>query len=272
MESFRVVRSLTPLAPYLGGKRNLSARLVELIEATPHQCYAEPFVGMGGVFLRRQRVPKAEVINDYSRDVATFFRVLQRHYVAFLELMKFQLTSRAEFERLVATNPDTLTDLERAARFLYLQRTAFGGKIVGRNFGVCTDRGARFDITRLGPLMEEIHSRLSGVTIECLPYAAFIGRYDRPGTLFYLDPPYFGCEGDYGAALFGRDDFEQLAAVLRGVKGRFILSINDAPEVREIFAGIKRVSVKTTYTVAGGANAKAVRELIFTGGAGGAKA
>lgn len=268
---FRAVRPLSPLAPYIGGKRNLAGRLVELIESTPHSAYAEPFVGMGGVFLRRRNVPEVEVINDYSRDVATFFRVLQRHYVPFIEMMRFQLTARAEFERLAATDPETLTDLERAARFLYLQRTAFGGKVATRNFGVAADRPARFDITRLGPLLEEVHGRLSGVVIECLPYGDFLRRYDRAGMLFFIDPPYYGCEGDYGKTLFARVDFERLAAQLGGIKGRFIMTLNDVPEVREIFAGFKRSSVPTTYTVGGGDKAKSVRELIITGGAVGAK-
>lgn len=260
------VRPLPTPAPYIGGKRNLALRIVERIESVPHILYAEPFVGAGGVFLRRRFAPKGEVINDRSRDVATFFRILQRHYVAFMEMLKFQLTGRAEFDRLVATDPDTLTDLERAARFLYLQRTAFGGKVDGRNFAMVRDRPARFDVTRLGPLLEEVHARLAGVTIECLGWQDFILRYDRPGTLFYLDPPYWGNETDYGKDLFGRLDFSQMATVLRALQGRFILSINDRPKVREIFAGFEIEAVRTTYTLSAGANTKTVGELIITDG------
>jgi DNA adenine methylase len=158
------VAPVRPVAGYVGGKRGLSKRLAAMIEATPHETYAEPFVGMGGVFLRRASRPRAEVINDWSRDVATFFRILQRHYVAFLEMLRFQLTTRAEFDRLSATDPATLTDLERAARFLYLQRAAFGGKVVGRNFAMTRDgRGVRFDVTRLTPMLEDLHGRLAGV-------------------------------------------------------------------------------------------------------------
>ena len=123
---------------------------------------------------------------------------MQRHYVQFLEVLKFGLTTRAEFERLVRVDPDTLTDLERAARFPYLQRTAFGGKVSGRNFGVDKTRPARFNLIALEPLLEDLHTRLSGVTIECLDWTVFIPRYDGPDTLFYLDPPYWGCEDDYG--------------------------------------------------------------------------
>lgn len=249
MESIHTVEPVSPAAPYLGGKRNLAKRLIARIEAVPHILYAEPFVGMGGVFLRRTQVPRAEVINDLNREVATFFRILQRHYVPFMEMMRFQLTTRAEFERLTRTDPDTLTDLERAARFLYLQRTAFGGKPSGQNFGVSSRRSGYFDITKLGPMLEDLHTRLAGVTIECLPYAEFITRYDRPGALFYLDPPYWGSESDYGKELFSWADFERLRDLLKGLEGRFIMSLNDTAGVRETFQDFEIEAVETSYSV-----------------------
>lgn len=220
---------------------------------------------MGGIFLRRSARPKAEVINDAGRDVANLFRILQRHYPQFLDVLKFQLTTRTEFNRLVDTNPETLTDLERAARFLYLQRTAFGGKVSGRNFGVALDRPARFNLTTLEPMLEDLHSRLSGVVIECLDFGEFIRRYDTPGTLFYLDPPYWGSEGDYGKALFARQDFQRLAEILTGIKGRFLMSINDVPEIREIFSWARLEEVATTYTIAGKGQAKPAAELLIRG-------
>jgi DNA adenine methylase len=255
----------TPAA-YIGGKKQLSKRLVGLVNATPHITYAEVFVGMGGVFLRRTMQPKAEVINDYSGDVANFFRILQRHYPQFMDTLRFQISGRREFERLRASDPATLTDLERAARFLYLQRLAFGGKVAGRTFGVDVSRSARFDLNKLGPLLADLHERLAGVTIENLPWQAFLDRYDRPGTLFYLDPPYWGSEDDYGAELFTRDQFAELADHLARLKGRFILSINDVPEIRTLFARFRFEEVSLTYSVSSGART-AARELIITGGA-----
>ena len=264
--SFRRVAPARPAAAYIGGKKQLAARLVELIERVPHVTYAEPFVGMGGIFLRRGFAPKAEVINDLSGDVTTFFRILQRHYVPFMEMLRYQLTSRREFERLTATDPATLTDLERAARFLYLQRTAYGGKVRGRNFGVSPGMPARFDVTKLAPLLEEIHERLAGVVIECLSYSDFIERYDGPGVLFYLDPPYYGSEDDYGKGVFSRADFDKLAAQLRGIKGMAIISLNDTPEVRAAFEGFEWEEVNLTYTIAEGAALDAQELIIRTPG------
>ncbi len=256
---------LKGIAPYVGGKRVLAGRIIKVIDAIPHRTYAEVFVGMGGVFFRRTRVPSAEIVNDLSSDVATLFRVLQRHYLAFVEMLRWQLTTRAEFERLVACAPETLTDLERAARFFYLQTITFGAKATSRNFGVEITTSGGFDVTRIVPQLEAYHLRLAGVTIERLAYADFLRRYDRSGTLFYLDPPYYGSEGYYGPGMFGRDDFERLAELLSTLKGRFVMSLNDLPETRRIFGQFILHSVPVTYGVGGGKKTVRRRELIITG-------
>ncbi len=259
------VAPVKPAAGYIGGKRNLAGRIVPIIERTPHDGYAEPFVGMGGIFLRRRRRPTAEIINDVSGDVATFFRVLQEHYAYFIDMLRFRVASRAEFDRLRALPADRLTDLQRAARFLYLQKLAFGGKVEGRSFGVAPRQAARFNVSTLEPMLADIHERLAGVVIEQLQFADFIRRYDREGMLFYLDPPYWGCETDYGQDVFGRSDFTAMAEQLAGVRARFLLSINDTPGAREVFARFRILAVDTTYTIST-ATAGAVRagELLIS--------
>lgn len=264
MSSMTITKPVLPVAPYIGGKSKLAKTVISRIDNIPHSAYCEPFVGMGGVFLRRTSRPKAEVINDYSRDVANFFRILQNHYQAFLDMIRWQISTRAEFERLTAMNPESLTDLQRAARFLYLQKLAFGGKVAGRNFGMTPTGGARFNVTKLEPLLEEAHERLSGVVIECLDYKKFIETYDRPETLFYMDPPYYGNEKDYGRELFGREEFTDMAELLQGIKGRFIVSLNDRPEVRKIFKGFYIESVKTSYSISGKAQLTQVGEVLIS--------
>jgi DNA adenine methylase len=258
------VSPVNPVAGYIGGKRRLARILCERIAAVQHGIYAEPFVGMGGVFFRRSHAPRSEVINDRNGEVVNLFRILQRHYPQFMDTLRFQITSRREFERLKASDPATLTDLERAGRFLYLQRLAFGGKVAGRNFGVDPRSPAGFNLSRLAPLLEDVHERLTGVVIENLDWLAFIDRYDRPETLFYLDPPYYGSEGDYGRDLFARDQFELMADRLGKLKGRFILSINDVPAIRSIFGSFVMDEVTLDYTIAGG-KGRPARELIISG-------
>ncbi|WP_339745570.1 DNA adenine methylase [uncultured Maricaulis sp.] len=262
--SKRPVRPTRTPAGYIGGKRNLAKRICALIDETPHTSYAEAFVGMGGIFLRRTSAAPAEVINDFSGDVANLFRILQRHYPQFMDTLRFQVTSRREFERLKACDPATLTDLERAARFLYLQRLAFGGKVSGQNFGVSVGRTSSFNLNTLAPILEEIHERLAGVVIENLPWQAFVDRYDRPETLFYLDPPYWGCEQDYGTGMFGRAEFAEMAQRLAALKGRFILSINDRPEIRALFGRFRIEPVTVNYSITSGAGHPAGELIIQT--------
>lgn len=259
-----MVSPISPPAAYIGGKRRLARPITRAIDRIPHHLYAEVFVGMGGIFFRRARMAPAEVINDWSEDVATLFRILQRHYMAFLDMLRFQITTRAGFERLQRVDPSSQTDLERAARFLYLQRLSFGGKVAGRNFGVDPGGSAGFDVTKLAPLLEQIHERLAPVTIERLPWAEFLPRYDRPDALFYLDPPYYGCEGDYGRDLFDRHQFPVMAKVLRALEGKFLLSLNDHPSVRRIFAGFAMVRVELLYSVGGGDKHSHAAELIIS--------
>jgi DNA adenine methylase len=161
-----------------------------------------------------------------------------------------QLTSRPEFERLARQDGATLTDLERAARFLYLQRLSFGGKVGGRSFGISTTGPARFDTMRLAPILEAIHDRLAGVTIESLDWRLFLERWDRPGALFYLDPPYYGTESVYEAS-FPREDHEVLATALESLKGRFILTMSGCEETRAIYGRFPITSVELSYTAGG---------------------
>ena len=258
-----------PLAPWFGGKRYLARTIIERIEALPHRCYAEPFVGMGGVFLRRTQRPKSEIINDLNGEIVNLFRVVREHPDELARQFDWALAAREEFKRLLSTAPETLTDIQRAARFTYLQRLSFGGKpvtgITPGQMGFSAHHSARLTAERMRRLIAAAHKRLQGVEVECLDWAAFITRYDRPFTLFYIDPPYWGHENDYGPGLFGREDFTRMAALLATLKGRFILSLNDRPEVRDLFEGFEMQAVTTRYSV----NAKSTRrakELLIGNG------
>lgn len=257
------VGAAKPVAPWLGGKRKLASTLIERIERIPHKTYIEPFVGMGGVFLRRAYRPQLEVVNDLNGEIINLFRILQRHYPQLMDVMRFQIASRREFERLRNTDPTTLTDLERAARFIYLQRLSFGGQVKG-SFGVSPQTSPRFSLARLEPILDAAHDRLEAVVFECLDWSDLITRYDTPDSLFYLDPPYFGGEADYGKGMFDRDDFKRMADQLAAIKGSFILSINDTPEIRDVFGGFILDEVRLTYTAGRDATKGKAKELIIS--------
>ena len=255
------VKPINPIAPYLGGKRLLAKTIIPLIDKIPHNIYCEPFIGMGGIFFRRTKKPKCEAVNDINSEIVNMFRMVERFPDYLADMLRFKICSRAEFKRMLATPPLLLTELERAVRYLYIQKNAFGGKTFSQVFGVALER-TRFDSERIIPQIHMLHKRLAGVYVECLPYQEFIKRYARPDTLFYLDPPYWGCESFYGKDFFSRADFGELAKLLKGIKGKFIMSINDVPEIRAIFKGFHQKEVNTRYT-AGTQSGKKAAELLI---------
>ena len=251
-----------PPCPYKGGKSRMADRVVDLIESVNYSVYAEPFFGMGGIFFRR-KIKGAEFINDLNRDVWNLFQVLRTRYTEFIEFCQWSIASRMEYERLKKINPESLSEIERAYRFLYLQRLTFGGRVIGQSFAVSKDgHPCRFNIYEMEANLKNIHKRLVGVVIECLPYFEFIKRYDKDHTLFYLDPPYFGVENIYGKDLFFEEDFQKMADILKNINGKFIMSINDAPEIREIFKDFKIQEIDTIYSAAKNQNQNITELLI----------
>jgi DNA adenine methylase len=81
--------------------------------------------------------------------------------------------------------------------------------------------------------------------------------------LFFVDPPYWNCEGDYGPKMFSKADFGLLKSLLEGLKGRFIMTINDLPETRAMFKVFNIEPVAVRYSV-GGAGTPQGRELIIS--------
>lgn len=238
-----------PIIPWVGGKRRLVGEILPWFE--PHTCYVEPFAGAAALLFNK--VPsKVEVLNDVNADLVNLYRVVRHHLEEFVRQFKWALTSRKLFQWAQATPPETLTDIQRAARFFYLQRLAFGGKVESQTFGTGTTSTKMLNLLRIEEELSAAHLRLSQVVIEHLDWAACIERYDRPHTLFYCDPPYWGTEG-YGVG-FGLDQYDRMAELMRSMKGKAIVSVNDIPEMRQVFKGLTMRRVAIKYSV--GANGR----------------
>jgi len=232
--------------PYVGGKSKLSRYIVSLFPKD-HTCYCEPFSGAAWILFAKGP-SKVEVINDRDGDLVTFWRVIQNHLQPFLEYFKYSIISRKLFELENRKDPLTLTDIQRAVRYYYLQRLCFGGKVDGRTFGTSATQPGRLNLTCIEETLLDVHWRLERVTIENIDGVACIERYDRPETLFYIDPPYHHVSQGY-AHKFSDSDFDRLRVALSEVKGRFILSLNDSPAVRSMFDSFKIRTVTLKYSV-----------------------
>ena len=159
------------------------------------------------------------------------------------------------------TRPETLTDIQRAARFYYLQRLSFGGKVQGQSFGTSTTSPPRLNLLRIEEELSQAYLRLQGCTIESGPWLRVVERYDRPHTMHYLDPPYWETEG-YGVD-FPLAEYSRIAAAATSCEGAMLISVNDHPAMRETFGGLHMKSLDINYSVGGGHGMPAKELLIW---------
>lgn len=167
---------------------------------------------------------------------------------------------REEYDRLKSVPAETLTDIQRAAWFYYLQKQNFGSRVGSHVFGVSTMRSPKLDLSRIREDLSRANKRLIRTCIEHLGWEQCIERYDRPHTLFYCDPPYWGTEG-YGVD-FLMNEYLRMAEMAKSIKGKMVISVNDIPEMHEAFAGLEIRSLDHKYSVRGGKRTPA-RELII---------
>lgn len=242
--------------PYIGGKRRIARQLTTLIPE--HTTYVEPFAGGAQVFFHKPR-SKVEVLNDLDGEITNFFRVCQRHPQELSRWLRYQPASRGIFNDHKHQDPSVLTDIERAARFYYLQKNAWSGLRARPSFHYAVTKSNSHNPLTLPKRLLETADRLTGVQIENLPYQEVLVRYDRPTTFFYIDPPYVGV--DLYHHNFTDRQFRELATRLADLQGRFVLSVNDCLKARVWFRTFHRLEISFTYTsLKGGGRC---RELLF---------
>lgn len=246
--------------PWPGGKTRLAHHLLPLIEATPHTCYVEAFAGGAAMLFARQPA-KVEVLNDTHGELVRLYRVVANHLDEFVRHFRWSMTSREMYRWAQLQNVETLTDIQRAARFYYLQKLSFGGKVTGQTLGVGPTASKRINLLRLEQDLSDAHLRLHDVVVENLPWQKCIKKYDSESTLFLLDPPYWATEG-YGSD-FVLEQYQELATTMAALKGKAILTINDHPAMRGIFGAFPSMQVPIRYTIGGG-NGVGRQELIYT--------
>jgi DNA adenine methylase len=227
-----------------GGKRKLADFIISRMP--PHAAYVEGCCGGASVFWGKPAgLSSAEILNDADGELINFYCVLHkrgRRLAAELDAMPY---SRAFFSRMLASRPRSA--FSRAARFWYINRVNFGGRRRGATFGPNATRRAWVLPPSLLASLEETIERLRGVLFESVDVVRLLELYDRPDTLFYLDPPFYATSQEY-ACRFGEQDHRRLAEALRRCRGAWLLSYDDCPSVRALYAGCTLAELSTRYT------------------------
>ncbi|MBS4039953.1 MAG: DNA adenine methylase [Flavobacteriales bacterium] len=248
---------LRPPIPRMGGKSQLRKKIINMLPV--HSCYTEPFFGAGWVYFGKE-ASKAEVINDIDGELINLFRVIKYHEEELKRQLQYEVSSRQQFNVYKSIDIKYMTDIQRAARYMYIISQSFAAR--GNTYGYGTTKSPAPQIFNTDNIAV-IRDRLRNTYIENLDFSEIIKRYDRLHTLHFCDPPYFKTEG-YGVE-FGKKEHLNLRDILTNIEGKFILTINDHEEVREWYTGYYITETEVRYSVSKESKARCMyKELIIS--------
>lgn len=214
---------------WVGGKKALREEIVSRLNQKCDR-YVEVFGG-GGWVLFHKPPGKFEVYNDFNSNLANLYRCVRECPDELCEELRYTLNSREDFEyiRHILRTRDDLPNVKRAAHFYQIIRQSYASGL--DSFGA-----QPHNMWRNFPLIHEASSRLQSVVVENKDFEKLISQYDRANTIFYLDPPYYETEDYYEDVGFTRQDHVRLRDALMEIKGKFLLSYNDCPEIRQLYS------------------------------------
>ncbi len=235
--------SINSFMAWVGGKKALRDEILARFPRN-YKRYIEVFGGAGWGLFHKPPGNDFEVFNDFNGNLVNLYRCVREQPEALRNELRYMLNSRLDFEYMkgMLHSQAVLPDVRRAAYYYALIRYSYAA-------GTSTFGSQPHAMWNNFPLIESAAGRLQKVVIENKDCVKLIRQYDRPESFFYCDPPYYNADQYYEAVSSDGFDHAGLADALLGIKGKFLLSYNDCPEIRALYdrpgivvEGISRLS------------------------------
>ena len=229
---------------YYGGKSFIADQIVRILP--PHYHYVEVFCGGARVFFLKKKAP-VNTLNDIDHNLVSLYLCVRDRTDELIEKLYWMLNARKIFSiGKESLQRDDLSELDRAAYTYFLLETSFGAQ--GDNFATAVAQTSRrFRLKALDKL-REVREFLDNTQVECLDFRECIEKYDSKGTLFYLDPPYVKGGFRY-AHQFTEKDHEDLASLLKKIKGKFVLSYDSTEQIVRLYRGFNIKEIQAPLVV-----------------------
>lgn len=263
--------TVIPFLRWAGSKRKLLPRLAPYWGGS-YTRYIEPFMGSASFFYAA--APASAILSDINQDlVSTFVSVRDHPRAVYNRLLDIPKGKRS-YKKLRKLNPTSLDSLDRAARFIFLNRFCFNG-IYRTNskgiFNVPYAPSGTGDIPTWDVFLAAARP-LQSALIVCADFEDVVLDHVGEGDFVYLDPPYAVRNRrvfrQYDPQTFGLDDLKRMDQTLNRIderKAKFVLSYAYSPESIEYFQNWKRRKVFTQRNVSGFAeHRRMAAELIVT--------
>lgn len=251
-----ITEKAKPFVKWVGGKRQLLKQFRDLGLYPPEKfdaiknTYHEPFVGGGAVFF--DLLPKNAILSDMNRELVVSYNVIKNNVEALIVYLKKYKYEKEFFLKVRAKDPEKLSDLEVASRFIFLNRTAFNGMYRVNSSGGFNVPFGKYD----NPLicdaenLRKVSKTLKNVSIKHQDYKAVLKRAKK-GDFVYFDPPYYPVSKTASFTSYTPDAFlDKEQTELRDTfaelskRGCFVmLSNSDTSFINKIYSGIKGVRI-----------------------------
>lgn len=215
---------------WVGGKKALRDEILARFPLN-YKRYIEVFGGAGWVLFHKSPGSDFEVFNDFNSNLVNLYRCVREQPEQLKEELRYLLNSRLDFEYMkkILHSQAALPDVRRDAYYYALIRYSYAA-------GTSTFGSQPHAMWNNFPLIDAAAGRLQKVVVENKDCIRLISQYDRPESFFYCDPPYYNADQYYEAVSADGFDHKRLAETLLSIKGKFLLSYNDCPEIRELYA------------------------------------
>jgi DNA adenine methylase len=244
---------MKPFLPRVGSKRRIINRILPLIP--PHKTYVEPFFGGGAIFFAKPK-SEVEVINDTEPELVHFYRTIKT--LSPWEIPDGSITDKSALLKLLTSEPSS--DLEKVLKYIVQVSNGFCSGRIEKTPGVYHTLCPLKRLRKFKPYKE----RLADTMIHNEDYADVIARYDAEDTFFFLDPPYESSSTTLYKGLTQDFDQSRLANMLYNVKGKFILTLNDSPTIRELYKDYFMLHIRDGRKNGIDVGTKIRKELIIT--------
>jgi len=224
---------LPPILGWVGGKSKLKNTILDHVP-NGHTVYVEPFVGGGSLFFAKDKKPKM-VINDKNKELVKFYKVMREK-----GCQLFNTCQLPQNEKQFYAIKDK-GDKRNTCDFLGLVKQSYGCKQDNANI----KNNRTLKNSNVAKRCADYERLLKKTVILNRDFADVIQKYDSKNTFFYVDPPYPNTHRYHLPEL----PAERVKEVLGGVKGKWLLSYSDTPEIRKLFRDYHIKKVKTKYTM-----------------------
>lgn len=233
---------IRPLVKWAGGKSGLLQQFLPLFPKRVN-CLLEPFVGGGAVFFHLR--PSKAVVADKNEELINFYRVVRDQPEQLLADLEKHTNSSDYYYQIRSLDPACLNKIQRASRFLYLNKFGYNGLWRVNSRGLHNVPYGRYQNKKMvdEKNLFRASAALRGAEIKCGDFTPILEEAG-PGTFVYLDPPYHPLSGtakftSYTAQPFGVEEQRRLEKAFRSLNHRgcmVMLSNSDTPFIRDLYS------------------------------------